>query len=401
MNKIIYSLAILFVLSTSCTTYKEDIQFDVSDFNTLKISDVYNEWKVANFIVDPAAADSLYNNYEEDIEIYGTFQVYNNGNLDIEEEETRIEIKGGFSSTFPLKSLGLKFDHTYHNDDGLMIDVPTKPEHKIDRLKAIRLRNSGNDFATTMLKDVTLARLAAEVDLDIELMYGTPIMVFVNEVFYGLMHLRTESNANGISRLLDVDKDDITLGKVNSPGVVENKDGDFDRIDRFFAAIEAEDFDYVSSELDWSNFIDYTIFESFVANKDWPHNNVRFYAVKDGPFGFILFDTDKALTKDLTKSLQYNIDDPKTNPITDLYELMYANAEFKEQFDARFNDLIYSGKLKPEVYNNIVLEYQKSIERAMPWQINKYNEPQSYTDWYRNVEIMKDRYRQRYEHFTN
>ena len=69
----------------------------------------------------------------------------------------------------------------------------------------------------------------------------------------------------------------ITLAKILEGGIVEKKDGDFDRIDDFIAAIDNDDYSYLSNEIDVDNFIDYMIFESYIGNRDWPKNNVRFF----------------------------------------------------------------------------------------------------------------------------
>ena len=109
--------------------------------------------------------------------------------------------------------------------------------------------------------------------------------------FYGLLNIRTESNTHGIAGLNSVSKKDLTMAKVTTHELIK-KDGDFDRIDDLIAAISRKDIPYLKSEIDLSNFIDYMIFQSYLANTDWPHNNARFYAVETGKFRFVLFDLD-------------------------------------------------------------------------------------------------------------
>lgn len=51
---------------------------------------------------------------------------------------------------------------------------------------------------------MSYTKLAIEAGLDLDLTYEEQTVVFVNNVFLGVMNLRTEANTSGISRLYDV-----------------------------------------------------------------------------------------------------------------------------------------------------------------------------------------------------
>jgi spore coat protein CotH len=195
-----------------------------------------------------------------------------------------------------------------------------------------------------------------------------------------------------MSRLYGVSKSAITLAKIIEGGIVEKKDGDFDKIDNFIAAIANGNYNYVSNEIDVDNFIDYMIFESFIGNRDWPKNNVRFFAVDDGPFRFVLFDLDLVATQDIDSSPMTFINHPIDNPITDLFNMMYANEGFKQSYNARFESLMNSGLLSSTRFNSIVAEYKSNIEHIIPTQINKYNTSKTFTEWYINIDHLKSNF---------
>jgi hypothetical protein len=291
--------------------------------------------------------------------------------------------------------LGVKFYESYHNEERKFIDPEAFSYHSLDRIKAFRFRNSGNDFRFTMLKDLSYTKLAIEAGLNIDLTYGEQTVVFVNSKFLGVMNLRTEANANGMSRLYEVDKSDITLVKIISGGIVDKKDGDFNRIDDFLAAIKNGDYGGVSGEIDVDNFIDYMIFQSYIGNMDWPKNNVRFFAVNDGPFRFVLFDLDEVATIDIDRSPMSFINSDVQNPITDLFNIMYANEGFKQAYDARFQSLKNSGMLSSVKFNKILTEYANNVEHIIPTHINKYNMPETLTEWYLNIELLKHNFKAR------
>ena len=392
----------MFVLILSgCTNINENILIDVQDFASLTTENIETNLKVANLTLDPVEFENMYTNFNDDIEIEGFLTINRNGETLIENEVVEVEIKGKASSSFDLKSLGVKFDDTYNNEDKKLINPELLPFHSVERVKAFRFRNSGNDFLETMIKDMTYTKLAINAGLDIDLTYAEQTVVFVNNEFLGVMNLRTEGNTNGISRLYDVPKDDVTLAKMENNGVLEYKDGDFEKLDRLIAAINNQDYDYLKDEIDVSNFIDYMAFQSYVGNRDWPKNNVRFFAILDGPFRFVMFDLDLVSTQNIDRSPISFINNPVKNAITDLFNVMYANPEFKQQFDERFSNLINSGMLSAAKFDDIATAYQRNIEHIMPTQVSKYNTPETFTDWHLNIENLKSVFKDREDFVRN
>lgn len=396
MKRIIFSLLIISFFN-GCTSIEEEFSINVQDFKAITPETIDTDLKIINLIVDQGEFDDMYenNNEFEEVEIEGLLNLYKNDTLLIENEVVELEVKGKVSAQFALKSLGVKFDDTYHNENRYLIDAETLPFHNIDRIKAFRLRNSGNDFEKTMLKDLSYTKLAIDAGLNIDLTYAEQAVVFINGDFLGVMNIRTEANTNGISRLYDEDKDDITLAKINNGGTLEKKDGNFDKIDRFIAAINNSDYNYLISEIDVANFMDYMIFQSIIGNSDWPKNNVRFFAIKEGPFRFVMFDLDLVARKDLDADPIAFINNPVSNPITDLFNVLYKNEDFKNTYNARFEVFKNSGLMSPENFNAIITTAKSNIQYVMPLHIDKYNIPSTYTEWFLNLEELKGNFAKR------
>lgn len=376
-----------------CTSYDDNIKINIQNYKTLTPENIETNLKIANLILDQVEFEEMYTNYNEDIEIEGLFNLYKNGVTLIENKVVELEVKGIGSAAFKLKSLGVKFLDSYNNEDRKLIDPEILSFHSLDKIKAFRFRNSGSDVENSMLKDISYTKLAIEAELNLDLTYAEQTVVFINNKYLGVMNLRTEANTNGVSRLYGVSNSAITLAKVIEGGIVEKKDGDFDRIDNFITAIENWEYDYVSNEIDVDNFIDYMIFESYIGNRDWPKNNVRFFAVNDGLFRFILFDLDLVATQNIDESPISFINNPINNPITDLFNIMYENEEFKQTYDNRFQYLMNSTLLSSSRFNTIVTEYKTNIEDIMPTQINKYSYPETLAEWYLNLEYLKNNFK--------
>jgi len=397
---------ILPLLLLNCSKFNEDLKGDFIKADEASISDFNTDLPVVNISVNQDEFNNMYINFEEGIEIEAFLNVYRNNELLISDELIELEIKGTESATFELKSLGLKFDDTFKNKNNILINPSfVLPHHSIEKIKSFRLRNSGNDFKETLLKDISYTQLAINADLDLDLTYYEPAIVFINNSFSGIMNLRTEGNTNGISRLNDVEKKAVTLAKINYPSEIEKKDGDFDRIDNFIEAIESENIQYLKENVDINNFIDYIIFNTYISNVDWPYNNVRFYAVGDKPFRFVTYDLDWANTRKtdehplefIKNPTKYSAKDAIKNPITDLFNILYEDADFKNQFNNKYQAILDNNALSSDKFNDIVDKNYNTIKAYMPIHISKYHDINTMIEWYRNIELLKENYKEREE----
>jgi len=372
---------LMLTLLFSCSKFTEDFQL-------LDISEIDTELPIINIEVDWNEFNKMNEEFEEEIEIEGRFNMFRNGLLVVENEEVELEIKGGFSTKFSLKTLGVKFEDRYDNSDRSLIN-PSKilPHHSLDKIKAIRLRNSGNDFVKTMMKDLSLTQLAINADLNLDLTYGEPVLVYINNDFHGLLNLRTEANSHGMAGLYGVKKSAVTLAKITTHALIK-KDGDFGRIDAFVQAIEEENLNYLKDELDVDNFIDYMIYQSYIANVDWPHNNARFYAIDQGKFRFVLFDLDGALRLRVNKEPLNIIEDKRfPNILTDLFFIFYKEESFQQDFWNRYNSLLASGVISYDSFKPIMDMNIAQINSEIQLQIGKHRAPRTMIEW--NIELDK------------
>lgn len=379
---------LLLLLLGSCSTFDENLNEPYYSLNLeMPLKEITTNLPIINIDVPQNELEEMLENFEEDIEIDGHFSLYRNNELLIDKEKIELELKGSYSQRFPLKSLGIKFDDEFDNQSRRLIKPNyILPHHNLDFIKAIRLRNSGNDFKQTMLKDLSYSQLAIQANLDIDVAYGEASLVFINEQFYGVLNLRTESNTNGMAGLYNVDKNDITLAKIT--GTLAVKDGDFTRIDNLLNAVENKNIPFLKAEIDMDNFIDYLVFETYITNLDWLDNNVRFYAIKDNKFRFVMYDLDKANWIKTNENPLEVIDIKTKNFVTDLFFVLYEDALFKEQFWDRYRTVLATDNLNSEKFKTIVYQNLETIELAMPMQIEKYNFPGSMTEWYMEVDFL-------------
>lgn len=380
---------IFMILLTGCSEYDEILSEDFPAYTSLTPENIETSLPVIHVEVDQGDFDHMYENYLDDIQIYGDFHLFREGQWVLRDMRVRLQIKGAASAAYPLKSLGLRFDDMVCNRDRQLINPRnTLPFHNIDEIEIFRLRNSGNDFYHTMIKDLSYTQMAIEAGLDLDLMYSEQAVAFVNGQFFGVMNMRTEGNTRGMAGLYGVPKSSVTLAKIVPDGETVVMDGDYQRIENLLDAIRDRNLPFLQQAIELEHFIDYMIYQSYVANRDWPHNNVRIYAIDDAPFRFVMFDLDLCNTINIDHSPLDFIYNGFPNPVTQLFDVFYAEESFREAFYLRYDELLNSGMLTASRFYDISLMHYQHIEAVMPYQIQRYGIPGSMAEWYRNLELM-------------
>lgn len=378
---------LLFLFLGSCTELTLDNE-EPLDVSALTPSTIDTDLEVVNIQTDQVAFDYMYENYNETLFVDGRLTWYTNqGGLRVDQVPVQLEIKGSGSATYTLKSLGIIFENDLDNGVAELLKPPRLlGSHSLEKFKKIRLRNSGNDFNDTMIKDLAYTELAIENDLDIDLMYGKPVQVFINERYFGLLNVRNESDAEGVSRLLQATTEQITLLEVDSDnGNLEHKSGSQQLTNVLITALKTHDTNLLWELLDIHNFIDYLIFEDYIGNEDWPHNNTTVYSLDGGPFRFFMFDLDRTAyhTKNpRIPELEYLDDD-----VSLIFQALMDRPEFLEMLEKRQKHL-YKQFSKDQFYE-IVDRFSERIEDDMKYQIARYGIPSSELHWKLNLEKLK------------
>ena len=349
--------------------------------------------------VDSEAFEEMLFRHGEDIELEATVEIHRQGERVLDPTTIELEVKGGVSAAYPQKSLGIKFDAPIDNSDGRIFDPAGKlPQHDLKKIRALRLRNAGNDFYGAQLKDLAYTRLAVGAGLDMDPMYGEPCLVYVNDDFYGLYRLRNEGNTRGMADLNGVKKRAITLGKVTWPGLFEYKDGDTIRLAELFTKAWMRDTSYLYAALDIPHFIDYCAFQGLVGNEDWPANNVRFYAIDGGPFRCVLYDLDLAAYSKLDIApLDLITYERFENPLRNMFLALYTMPRFQRAFDERLVELYAHPALTPAAFDAEVEKLRTAMLPYMPLQIDRWAEPSGLVAWEIALEGLRRDYKQRYE----
>lgn len=386
----IFYIILFLLLITACKKYESNISPQI-ELNDLNVENLNTSLDIIHLELDSIKLDSLLRYPSYGVKAIGRFSFYSEKEVIISQKLVEIKNKGHASLHYPLKSFKIKFDKKIKNDQ-TPIFVPEKilPNHSLRELKKVTLRNSGNDFQYTMLKDISLTQLAIELNLDVELGYFKPVQVFVNNKYHGLLNMRIDKDDNSLGKLIEVDNDDINILKINHKN--ENEyytiEGDHKEVmNDLISAVERKDLNYLLENVDLNCFADYIVFEDFLGNWDWPHNNVEIYNVgPKGKFRFFMYDLDMAVNRDKI----FMLDDKDDKLITKMYFILKENSDFKKILKEK-RYYIFKNATE-ELFNQILNQNVKKIENEIDYNIAKYQKPELKTVWYYNIQRFKEQY---------
>ena len=213
-----------------------------------------------------------------------------------------ISLAGGSSRNLPMKSFRISTRSIYSSD---IIEYQLFPESDQQEFRRFTLRNSGNDFEWSGIADAFNQSLV-EGELDLEIQRSRHTVVYVNGAYWGLMKIRdaySEHYLNYKFPKLDRDSIDLIQLRLRSILSVEERavasEGTTDAFWTMYDFIKFNDlsiptnYEEVDNMLDVNQYINYNIIQIYLANIDWPANNVRIWRdQRGGKFRHMLFDTD-------------------------------------------------------------------------------------------------------------
>jgi hypothetical protein len=306
-------------------------------------------------------------------------------------------IHGGFSSARPRKSFRLYFKNEYGASD---LNYPIFPSQSETAFKRIIIRNSGQDENSSNLRDLAMQKMVSHMRFDV--MDGQPSILFVNGEFWGVNNIRERFDAKYFQRKHGIPEDKIDILEFDSE-VVEGHFAHYVSM-MIYAAnndiTQQNVLDSVNRMMDIDNFIDYYVAQIFLANTDWPGNNVKYYRMQtphympnapyaqDGRWRWMMYDTDFGFG--LFDNVNHNtlamaLDPNSTvwpNPqwSTALFRRLILNDSFKQQFITRYADMLNTAFL-PSVTDSILQHYKNLIAPYMPEHFDRWVNRPGMTQW--------------------
>ena len=253
--------------------------------------------------------------------------------------------------------------------------------------KHLTLRPFSCHWFATGIQDGICNRMARS--LGMESMASRPVALFLNGEYWGIYYVSERPDSHYLEDHFGYEDEDYNVIG-NWYGLEENGDAmafvqmmDWLRDDPNLA--DMANYEHLCSLIDVDNFIDYYCLELFIANNDWPANNMRCWQRDGSRWRWLFYDGDDCLTKMSLDMLgNATCEDGSGWPAnwrsTLMFRKLLENDLFKQRFVMRFRQLM-GGLFSYETTKTYFDEAAEKVRDEVPQQAARFNKPLHLADW--------------------
>ena len=326
-----------------------------------------------------------------------------------------VKIFGGCSRVrYPVKSLGFFARKEYENSSFKYRLFPDKDN---DNYETFILRASADDQPFTLFRDPLTQMLVKDV-IDVDMQAFRPVVVYINGEYWGIHNLREKINEHYAEDNFGVNSDSVDMVRgnpENSWGVVAGNADHYNAMMNYLSdndITQQTHYEYMKTQMDMDEYINYQIIQIFFGGRDWPGNNIKFWRSREAPYNkwrWVLFDLDhmfKEYFSDIMdEATEVDCECTWPNPpwSTYLFRRLLENETFKHEFTQRFaiySSTHFSRKRLHRYIDNMQAKFAPEIPRHIQrWGGQKTNLPDntwvspifnSMSEWEANVQVMRD-----------
>ena len=330
-------------------------------------------------------------------------------------EAAGLRIHGNFSRSYNKKSFRLYF----RGDYGVTrLAYPLFADSEQQSFNQLVLHAGGQDTSQiptnwTMIRNQLMAKLAFETEAWAT--HSQPALLFINGELWGLYYFRERIDEVFLRDSLGVATADIVdsparrmerLGE-EEPGLVA-----WDALTAFVAEQDMRDaanYQFLQTQLDVANFIDYAILQIYSANFDWPVSNVQQFRphVVGGRWQWLMWDSDfslglqgwsdvtlNTLAQALDSDYRAGTDLDVNGRDTILLRGLLSNPTFRAHFLARASELLNT-TLSSEVVVAEIDALAEGIRPGIAFEQGRWQGDVNVVEWEASVEQLRDFARRR------
>lgn len=254
------------------------------------------------------------------------------------------------------------------------VTYPFFKDSDILTYSSFTLRNAGEDPYAIRIQDTVLT-YALKNQMDIDMQDYRAVVVYLNGEYYGLYNMREKLNGDYLKSNYNLEEGEYDLIKYMAANAGTTKN--YQNLVNYIKTHNTKDakvYEYIKSQLDIQEFINYLIVESYYGNTD--QGNIRYWKSTNGKWRFMLYDLDWSLWN-TSLTMNYTVLNRNIPPVTYVYSVyeiarkLYQNSEFKDLY---LKTLAYhlENTFKPARMHQIIDELAKEIETEMPYHIKRW-----------------------------
>lgn len=252
------------------------------------------------------------------------------------------------------------------------------------QFESFTLRNSGQDWLRSSIKDITLTSLMRGSEIDFQ--EHNPVATYINGEYWGMYNMREKVNEHMLASKHGVSSDQITLLTGNAQ-VIEGDNDEYNQLIDYISSNDLsidENFEYVRDRVDLTQYALYKASNIFFNNTDWPGNNIKFWKHPNTKWRWIMYDTDFGfgpwwnVSNYWENTLDFALDPngpawPNPPWSTLLFRRLTTNVGFRNQFINRYADELNTRFLPNNIINHIDNIYA-SIEPEVLAHYNRWKD---------------------------
>lgn len=306
------------------------------------------------------------------------------------EQTAGLKTHGGNSRRLLQKGMKLYARDNYGKDE---FDYKLYEDRATTSFKRLVLSPAAASWSQAGLEDFISNKAVSQ--LNVEWLATRPTVLYLNGEYWGLYFIEEKIDDHYISTYYEVDKDSLDIMK-NWAGLVGH--GNDKNYSKFLSFMQETDFSsdenysQAQSFMDIDNFIDYQLFEIYIANLDWPMNNLSSWRPQntDGKWRWIFYDGDAGLNNIKQTSLVDAIGinkDPNSVQYKSsvILRSLLRNEHFKTKFLVQLENLLNTSlsynTLKP-ILEAAIASFRPELDNH----INRFNYPTSNNTWSKGIE---------------
>lgn len=307
---------------------------------------------------------------------------------------TGLSIGGAGTRQYAQRTFNLNLRGAYGQSE---VTFPFFSGLKINTFSSLTLRNSGQDWSVTRLRDAYVSM--AVNGMHINNAQSSFAVVYLNGKYNGLYEFKENQNEDYFAAHTGCDRDSVQLVRANT--YVYNKQGnnkDIKALLKFATENNFSDntlYERYCTWVDEDYYTDYLIAQAFFVCSDY--YNQKSAQAMDGTFKWqpVFFDLDYTIGTNykrhilhsfLQKDGLYTVNGYKVE--TALFGAFYENAGWRDKFVNRYSELlktVLSTERLLALYDEMVAQVTPEMQRT----IDKWHQPSSMQQWSENVAAIR------------
>lgn len=306
------------------------------------------------------------------------------------------KIFGGWSRGNAQKSFALFARGQYGES---ILNYKLFDELPFEEYESFVLRNSGNDWGSTMFRDALMTSLVDGIDIDKQ--DYRPAVLFINGEYWGIQNIREKVNEHFLAQHHNVNPDSVDILEYFGE-VVQGDSTEYLALHSFIennSMAVPTNYEFVKTQMEVDNFIKYFVSQIYFDNQDWPGSNIKYWKKSsNGKWRWILFDTDFGFgiwssnayqNNTLQFALEPNGPGWPNPPWSTLFlRKLLENNSFKNDFINYFADLSNTN-FKPATVVDKINSMASVIHQEIPRHSARWNQF-TYNQWLTNLQNMRN-----------